>query len=64
MTARRRAGKKWRPTGKQLTALLGAGLLISQAVITLTGGKADPSLVLAGLGLLGSPLVKSIEDKE
>jgi len=62
--APRRKGLRWRPTQKQLIAVLGDALLLSQAWITLSGGTADASIVLAGVGLLGGPLVKSAEERD
>lgn len=51
----------WRPSGKQVSASLGALILLSQ---TFNAGPEKPTLILVAGGLfIGTPLVKLFEEK-
>jgi hypothetical protein len=52
----------WRPSGKQVSAGLGALLLLSQAF---NSGPEKPTLILVAGGLfIGTPIVKLLDEKK
>jgi hypothetical protein len=52
---------RWRPTGKQVSAGLGALILLFQ---TFNSGPEKPTLILVAGGLfIGTPLVKLLDEK-
>lgn len=53
--------QRWRPTGKQYSALVGTVILLSQ---TFSDRPEKPTLIAAALGLfIGTPIVMKLEER-